>query len=302
MKSFMEWLRLKEWDDDEVSLDGEYWIDDSGNAQFADGDVGDLNHEAMAMQTLQSQISGDGDKDWDEFKQELAERIYQEKMASTNDEAGRQELTDAYEDDPESMITDEALQDEGIDAEAWKYANGFGDARDYAMEHWGWKKVLGNGVETWTFNDNDKSILANGLAEVIDQELGELDAEEAQRVVFYVHVHSTGQSFDVTIAQLEGNAWTPPQQEPEAPAAPPPPQLPQYPQVAHGQTFFNFMYNDPSTPGAMPYEDDDERMKIKPDRYNLDYHSRVGSYGTYQDRQSMPAYYKGRIGDWYIPT
>ena len=31
---------------------GEYWIDDRGNAEYADGDVGDKNHEMIVMERL----------------------------------------------------------------------------------------------------------------------------------------------------------------------------------------------------------------------------------------------------------
>jgi hypothetical protein len=35
---------------------GEWWIDESGNTVFADGDVGDANHEAVVIMTLASEI------------------------------------------------------------------------------------------------------------------------------------------------------------------------------------------------------------------------------------------------------
>jgi hypothetical protein len=38
---------------------GEYWIDDYGNAQYADGDVGDVGHEELAEQEILGRLGFD---------------------------------------------------------------------------------------------------------------------------------------------------------------------------------------------------------------------------------------------------
>ena len=46
-------------DEDWHAQSGEYWIDDYGNAQYADGDVGDVGHEELAEQEILGRLGFD---------------------------------------------------------------------------------------------------------------------------------------------------------------------------------------------------------------------------------------------------
>src|SRR3954464_16057956 len=60
-----------------AQLQGEFWIQ-GGQAMFADGDIGDYNHEGMAIETAQHMIS-DGE-DWDQWKKNAAQEKFQEAL------------------------------------------------------------------------------------------------------------------------------------------------------------------------------------------------------------------------------
>jgi hypothetical protein len=298
MKTFKEWFQKREWGD-EPSVEGEYWIDDSGDVQYADGDIGDLNHEGIAIETAQGMISGGGDENWEEFKNQLAQRVYQNRLSATTDAGERQTLTDDFEDDPLSFIDEDALEQEGIDLELFQVANGRApDARTYAMKTWGWKKVIGQDVETWTFDKKDQSILARGLGEIVYQ--SGIEDEEANQIEFHVYCFGNNQSYDVTIPQLEGikTPTTPVQnyQQTQMPQQPAPTQAP--------GAFTNFINQQPPQSQQpeipQPYKDEDDAIRVRPGDAHMNLMQRAANnYGYDQDRSSMPKYYKGRLGDWH---
>ena len=106
---------------------GEFWIVD-GSAIAADGDTGDYNHEGVAIDAILANHDID---DYDTFDNmsidELVERGFN--------------------------------QDE-IDAIDF---NGRGDPREYVTNNYGWKRLLGNEIETFTLTKSDLDDIADGL-------------------------------------------------------------------------------------------------------------------------------------------
>jgi hypothetical protein len=117
-----------------LAVSGEYWIDDSGNALYADGDVSDYNHEAY-----------------------VAEQV----MAK-------------YDIDPNEvdyiLMSEEELKERGVTEEDIKLILGEADLREYAMVQWGWKRLEGNNVETNTLTSQDLRNIANGLYDAFNEE------------------------------------------------------------------------------------------------------------------------------------
>ena len=74
-------------------------------------------------------------------------------------------------------------------------AEGYGDAREYAMKHWGWKRVVDNNVETWTLTPQDMQMIASGY--------GDIDDELEDNTEIYIYVYSTGQHHEATLGALE---------------------------------------------------------------------------------------------------
>ncbi len=154
---------------------GEWWIDDSGMAQYADGDVGDANHIYLAFLTILSE--------WDI--------------------------------DVEDPQVPEMLPMEGISAEATQYLKsrnvnpeviamlGRGDdPREYMIEHKGWIRLAGTAAELWKFDDATLGTLRSGIWEAWGgDEWEETDLEELDFDVL-VEEASTRRTFAIPLKAL----------------------------------------------------------------------------------------------------
>ena len=185
---------------EEETLRGEYWIDDGGNLLEADGDIGAYNHEAHVIELLQYQISDkfgdyrDGEYvDWDRFKEELAKETYKEQI-KLNPSQHKQLRIQWIKDDGEHFLL-LGLRQLGVTDDEYATAEGFGDARVHAMQHWGWKRVVDSNVETWNLTPEDMRTIASGIGEIMP----ESDAD----VEVSVYVHTSGKSFDFKLSELE---------------------------------------------------------------------------------------------------
>ena len=166
---------------------GEFWLQESGGALYADGDTGDYNHEGYVIEYVRNQMM-EGDEDWEEWKDRTAKEKFAEKM----DEAGgipeqQHSLQIQFDDNPEEFLFEE-LREKGISDEDYSIAEGFGDAREYAMKKWGWKRVEGNNIETWTLTPEDLQIISSGLWDAYD--------EEAETSTFNIYVYGTKKSYN----------------------------------------------------------------------------------------------------------
>jgi len=114
------------------------------------------------------------------------------KFAEKMDEAGgipeqQHSLQIQFDDNPEEFLFEE-LREKGISDEDYSIAEGFGDAREYAMKKWGWKRVEGNNIETWTLTPEDLQIISSGLWDAYD--------EEAETSTFNIYVYGTKKSYN----------------------------------------------------------------------------------------------------------
>ena len=126
-----------------LAIQGEWWIM-GGQAQFADGDVGDMNHSGYVIEHI---ISNHID--------ELNEILEQKGM------------DEAYESDQIDLdnFTRDELVAAGLSNEEIMALNGSMDPRDYGMKHLGWKRVKGNYIQTYTLTNDDLKEITNGLWE-----------------------------------------------------------------------------------------------------------------------------------------
>ena len=195
-------MRFKDWfsENEEYrtyDVRGEYWIDENGQVMGADGDIGDRNHESYVLESLQREIAWefgiDDDSeylDWDEIKSQIIEKILEE------DEEDREELEKMLEDGKEDEVILSKMSDPPQQAAEKLYmADGFGDAREYAIKNWGWKRVVGNDVESWTLTPHDMQMIAQGL--------GDIDSTLADEAEFTVSTYSDNKWYSVTLAELE---------------------------------------------------------------------------------------------------
>lgn len=154
-------------------LSGEWWIDESGNNTFADGDVGDSNHEIVAFTTAlgidteslsfdiypgglnlntiaESYLEeSDSKYDLDEFL-DLDEKDQETEMKRLGVESEYLKI------DPETALAYQWFSDQGANMKfvKWCDESSHCDAREYALEHMGWIRVKGDNFEVWTFDDD----------------------------------------------------------------------------------------------------------------------------------------------------
>lgn len=184
---------------------GEYWITQDGQTIYADGDVGDYNHEAIVIEHAQSQLvdamQGDpllgelaslvfGDTgDYDGFDPVASREI----LNNWLDDVSRSGMiSEEEEDDIYGAIANRTGIDETIVNIAFDAAQN--DARRYAIQNWGWKRVAGTNVETWTLTPKDMDVIADGLYDAYD--------ESVETMNFTIYVYSTNQTKDMNYTEL----------------------------------------------------------------------------------------------------
>lgn len=153
-------------------LRGEWWIAD-GDTVYADGNVVDQGHEAVAIQRLCHKFLGrmniHEDHPWnlpnyvseirtwlrEEYPKDFTEKQIEHDPLDCAHEIMRQNWEDGFE-------SPDQLDD------AWACACGCGnhDARVYVMKYEGWKRVKGNEVETWNLTAQDLKEIVDGLSEI----------------------------------------------------------------------------------------------------------------------------------------
>lgn len=174
----MNWYKLLKLS----QISGEYWIDDSGNAIFADGDVGDYNHEGYVQMSILSKYDLDYENGGYDIQNNLQDFINdkwedvidyyvqtgqltaeQSQVALMNPDA---EIEPGYtykEHIVDNFTGTEALLMSGASQEEADLGMGHGDGRLYAAQNWGWKRLERNNVETWTLTKDDLRVIARGL-------------------------------------------------------------------------------------------------------------------------------------------
>jgi hypothetical protein len=139
-----------------MSLQGEWWIDDTGYAQFADGDIGDQNHETIAFWAA---LGIDPEESFlSKYGFERALESVTEYLQKTGDEFSPDEILDSFLEalTPGYMTDAQAigLLALGADSKAVNYFQKHnGDAREFMMAERAWIRVDDNNFQLWTLDD-----------------------------------------------------------------------------------------------------------------------------------------------------
>jgi hypothetical protein len=196
-----------------MKIRGEYWIQ-GGQVDFADGDVGDQNHEMVALNHIASEHL-DGLFD---YAEELGVETEDFDRYSENPSSTASELLGSIHHELTArgvasvQVAPEVISKLGINAETYKMLGGGGDARLYVMKNEGWIAIRSNNIELFGYDANKKRQLASGLEDILDQE--GID-EPDEQIEFSLYDHRTNRSSDVTLADIKNtNAFARPQQLP----------------------------------------------------------------------------------------
>ncbi len=187
-----------------VKLTGEYWIID-GEPTFADGDVGDINHEGYALDVLRREVlealemePDDDLYDWDSLVAEMPAVIC--KMLDTTDGQERSE-SETPEDLALALLLEHSdllgLKDEDVKQ---AFERGAMDVRDYMGRTRGWISMHGHEFGCWFLFRHTLAEIVSGV-ETMLEEMGEEDLEADVRI--QIHVASTGKDYSTKLSILK---------------------------------------------------------------------------------------------------
>lgn len=197
---------------------GEWWIYPGGSSDFADGDIGDSNHEGFVITYLTRQILEHFGIDMDEAAGYLGS--WEENLYMILSEEGR--LTDEESDiwhnkgtrggGPTEIIINKLLEDkifldkkQAQEAVYIAYGSTTNDARDYAMKYLGWKRMTtdryGTNLQTWFLRPNDMEDMRRGVFDA----WGDTDEDDENNVnhSITIEVRANNKTFEVPFNVFE---------------------------------------------------------------------------------------------------
>jgi hypothetical protein len=176
-----------------AEIRGEYWIQ-NGHVDFADGDVGDKNHEGIAIEHVFYKYA-------DQIVAFADANEIDTTEAHLYGEVNVEGLTDIIA-HLRNKFGDQAVMTEiGADPDAYDVLLGVGDAHAYVLIHEGWIAVRANNAELYGWNAQKKDELASGLGDIVFEEGIEEPPEEIE---FSIHDFQSQKYFMMTLADLEG--------------------------------------------------------------------------------------------------
>ena len=192
---------------------GEYWIQ-NGWVDFADGDVGDMGHEAIASNYFASkhideiiQIAEELGVDFDnrdgrfvrneEYPVEDAINIRNDILLAVKSREIEWNLPQGV--NPADSVDEYLKRSLNVDDLEYACIFGGGDARAVVMQKEGWIAVRSNNVEVYGFNNQKRDYLLRGIDQILEQE-GIDDPDE--NVELSMEDHKTRRSWHTTLAEL----------------------------------------------------------------------------------------------------
>lgn len=155
-------------------MGNEWWIDEYGNALAADGDIGDMNHEMYVVDRVSRELVGFLGYEPPDGPFALQDYYAKKALKQAGIDPGFTDPVTALRN--VLMTMPEVRKSFGSGnafADAFAVAIGSTriDGREYAMKRWGWKRVAGIDIETWTFTREDMAIIVKGLDDIAQGEL-----------------------------------------------------------------------------------------------------------------------------------
>ncbi len=186
----------------ESALRGEWWFQD-GQAIYADGDTGDMNHEAFAADSLKRQIIDELGADASGIDYVSDFTVVADDIFNSIGDEFTPEENEQWSDGQYTSVIWSYLKRTGNKDLLEKMAYAFShthDPREYALIHWGWQRVKGNNIQTQTLTEQDLRNIVSGLSEAYGDDMDDTEKEPT----FNIEVMSTRSWYsDVPISVLE---------------------------------------------------------------------------------------------------
>lgn len=207
-------LESDEPEDDDVEpvyLRGEYWFDESGDTMYADGDIGDMNHEMYVEQRVTYTILDYFNLELDEFRSfDLSEYFDDIKGVlledvDDNDEDALEKFEDAFWDDPKQLIENYIVDNFREPREKITKMLYMRDARAYAIEEWNWSRVHGNHIEVNRLTNDQINTVSTGIWNALEEEGKTYDENEriaAGKAEYYISTY-TGKRYQIKLDDMD---------------------------------------------------------------------------------------------------
>jgi hypothetical protein len=203
IKPFLKFIT--ENNHEQIKIRGEYWIQ-NGQVDFADGDVGDKGHEAIAHDHIVYQHIDSVVK----MAEELGIESESFKRLSRGDD--NYLLPDVLGQIEDHLIESGKSREEavkemreflGIDEEGFSILGDGGDPGFYVMMHDGWIAIRSNNIELYGYDEQKRKSLFRGINEILydefDSEFEEVPPEQIEFSLFDV---KTKKSSEITLADI----------------------------------------------------------------------------------------------------
>lgn len=193
---------------------GEYWIDDCGQALYADGDVGDRNHEAFVLEQAMSGVLDALNLSFDDDNRSLHD--FWEAVDTFNaDNIEDYKTSDKFRDPEDTMITllkrmgkwtpqlgellDCAL--DRLEHPLYALPDTPKDVREFAIVRWGWGWVKENWIGIHRFDKETRQRIVRGIDDILDQE--GFSHEDDKPIVWEIRIYSSKRRMLGTRDQLK---------------------------------------------------------------------------------------------------
>lgn len=194
---------------------GEWWIYPGGDAQFADGSVGDSNHEGYVIDYVTREIYGhfvgDSNEEQMGYLEMWEDDIFRSLISDGRlSEEEIQEWKEGHGPAPilvRKLLEDKVYQnpEQANFAVFGAYGTQSKDMRDYAMKYLGWKRMTTHAgstyIQTWHLTQADVETIRRGISDA----WGWSDEEDDDnKHVVYIEVMSNNREFnDIPIDVLD---------------------------------------------------------------------------------------------------
>jgi hypothetical protein len=185
---------------------GEWWIYPGGDAQFADGNVGDSGHEGYVIEHVSREIYehflGDTSVEYVGYLSEHEDELF--RSLKFDERLSEEEIEEWEIKGNSTEILIRKLLEDGVykteeqasDAVYIAWGSSSKDARDYAMKYLGWKRMDTGGytsIQTWYLRDSDLSDIKRGIYTAWG-DMGDETEEDAEHTV-EIEVRSNNRLF-----------------------------------------------------------------------------------------------------------
>lgn len=182
-----------------ATIRGEYWIID-GSTNYADGDIGDTNHEGFALDHLRRRVLeavniDPGDEyDWDELVKDIPQALNEAlDLGLEPIGEGLADIVGAGDvcDELGKFATQLDLDPEDLDQ---AFERAAGDVRDYMGRKYGWIICHKNRFGVWFLTGDAVKQIVEAVGDILDEE-GALDDDDDVDADLEIFVASTNKTY-----------------------------------------------------------------------------------------------------------